>query len=83
VFLDGEFVCRAVCPELAGVTVSFREIVAARRRHRRELTRTLAERTAVVDELLALRGGQPDPPAPAEAPSPPPRRSTLKTYAEE
>lgn len=30
VFFEDRFVCRAVCPELSGQTVSLKEIVAAR-----------------------------------------------------
>jgi putative transposase len=55
VFHRGAFLCRAVCPELAGETVSLREIVSARNRRRRELKAELRERRAVVEELLALR----------------------------
>ena len=37
VFFEDRFVCRAICPELSGQTVSLKEIVAARQRGRREL----------------------------------------------
>ncbi|MEU5865488.1 Mu transposase C-terminal domain-containing protein [Nonomuraea sp. NPDC047529] len=81
IFHRGAFICRAICAELAGTTISMREIIAARRARRRQLTRDLAERSTLVDQLLAHRAGLPstarelDPPAPAQ------RR--LKIYTEE
>lgn len=85
VFLHGEFLCRAICPDLAGATISFRELIAARRRHRRDLTRTLADRTALVDQLLELRAAPTRTSDATDQPSPPAHRTApvLKTYAEE
>src|SRR3954471_3698131 len=59
VFHEGRFLCRAICPELAGATVPLRAIVRARSRRRRELRTTLRERQKAVDALLELkRGGE-------------------------
>lgn len=55
VFHQGKFLCRAICQELAGETVPFREIVQARNRRRRELRQTLQERRRLVDRLLETR----------------------------
>jgi putative transposase len=75
VFHQGVFLCRAVCPELAGEAVSLKEIVSARTRRRRELAAELRERRAVVEELLALRRHEPsveelisESPAPSQEP---------------
>ncbi|MFC4010708.1 Mu transposase C-terminal domain-containing protein [Nonomuraea purpurea] len=52
--LDEEkFLCRAICPDLAGETVSLKEITAARNARRKHLRGQLTTRTAVVDALLA------------------------------
>lgn len=51
VFHRGTFICRAICQELAGETVAFRDIVSARRRRRRELRQSLQDRRKLVDSL--------------------------------
>jgi putative transposase len=52
--LNGEtFLCRAICPDLSGQTVSLKEITAARNTRRKQLRGGLATRTAIVDALLA------------------------------
>lgn len=53
VFYQGAFLCRAVCPELAGEMVSLKDIVSARNRQRGELRIETRERQAVVEKLLA------------------------------
>jgi putative transposase len=87
-FHEGQFLCRAICPELAGETVSLREIVQARQGRRRELRQTLRERQRTVDTLLSLRGGvAPEPdanPAGNEAASEPQAEPPrLKRYLHE
>jgi len=52
VFFQNRFVCRAVCPELSGQTVSLKEIVAARQARRRDLRGELAEREASVKHYV-------------------------------
>lgn len=59
VFHEGRFLCRAVCPELAGTTIALRDVLRARNRRRRELRGVLRERTRVVDELLKLKSHEP------------------------
>jgi len=67
VFHRDHFVCRAICPELAGNTVPLREITNARKRRMRELRETIQDRRRTVDSLLEARrwssaAGQPDVP---------------------
>ena len=58
VYHEGRFLCRAICPELSGETVSLKEIRTARNRRRRQLRNRIADRRAVVDELVALHRGE-------------------------
>jgi putative transposase len=44
VFHEDRFLCRAICPELAGETVPLRDIVSARNRRRRELRQHIEDR---------------------------------------
>jgi putative transposase len=83
-FHQGRFICRAICPELAGQTVALRDIRQARDQRRRELRETLRDRRRTVDALLELRRGSsptsvPTPPAQ----DPPPTRPALKRYQNE
>ena len=55
VFHQERFVCRAICPELAGETVPLKEILRARNRRRRELRTILRDRKKVVDALLEVK----------------------------
>ena len=86
-FHQGKFLCRAVCPELAGQTVMLRDILQARDHRRRQLRETLRDRQKTVDALLDLRRGSP--PAPAESlpagtpPADETRPPTLKRYHNE
>ncbi|MEQ4725024.1 Mu transposase C-terminal domain-containing protein [Nonomuraea sp. B19D2] len=48
-----EFLCRAICPELSGTTISLKEITAARNARRKQLRGHLTSRDSVVDRLLA------------------------------
>jgi putative transposase len=56
-FHRGEFLCRAICPELAGETVALRDIKQARDQRRRDLRETLRDRRKTVEALLDLRRG--------------------------
>jgi len=55
VFHEDRFVCRALCPELAGETVPLREILSARNRRRRELRSILRDRKKIIDDLVELK----------------------------
>ena len=78
------FLCRAICPDLAGETIALKDIIRARNAHRRELRATLAERAATVEALLGLRRGTEPEPLTAEpevlASPPAPARPRLKRY---
>ena len=83
VFTSAGFLCRAICPELAGTTISLKDITAARNARRRGLARGLREGASVVDRLLAAHQeqpppGVPEPPVTALGPSTP-----LKLYRAE
>jgi putative transposase len=91
VFHRESFLCRAICPELAGQTIALKEITAARNARRRALRQGLQDRASVVDQLLAVH--QPDYDHPVYGPSagpdpdrleqtPPPPRP-LKLYRED
>jgi putative transposase len=81
VFCQNRFLCRAICQELAGETVAFREIASARNRRRRELRQAVQDRRRVVDSLWQAKcwgsGGE-TPAEPPPASSPP--RVKLKRY---
>ena len=82
VFHQGRFVCRAVCPDLAGETVPLREVIRARNRRRREVRGILKDRRKTVDALLELKRGSPEPQP--EAPTEPRRADPpLKRYFNE
>ncbi len=82
VFHQEQFLCRAVCPDLAGETVSLREITAARDRRRRSLRAQLVERAAVVETLTAARRAAPETPPTAPEPAVP-TAPRLKRYVNE
>src|SRR2546430_14711432 len=51
VYFGDTFLCRAICPELAGETIALKDIIRARNVHRRQLRATLADREATVEAL--------------------------------
>ena len=57
VFYKDRFLCSAVSAELAGETISLRDITRARDQRRRELKTILHDRQRVVDSLLLLKKG--------------------------
>ena len=59
VYYKDRFLCRAVCQELAGVTVSLKDISKARNDRRRALQKTLKERRSLVDQLLNTEPSKP------------------------
>jgi putative transposase len=84
VYFGDSFLCRAICPELAGETIALKDIIRARNGQRRQLRATLAEREAMVEALLGLRRGSDTQPDLLESESrptpPPPDRPRLKRY---
>lgn len=90
-FHDHGFLCRAICPELAGQTIALKDITAARNARRRALRQGLRDRASVVDQLLAVHqpgydhpihgpGAGPQPTGLDEPPAP---RHSLKLYRED
>jgi putative transposase len=79
VYHQERFLCRAVCQELAGETVSLKEIIRARRRRTRELHQQLAVRRSLIDQVLTSSVpavARTAPTAGAQEPPPP----TIKRY---
>ena len=88
IFYQQQFLCRAICQELAGTTVGLREIVQARRQRRRELQAGLHQRRSVVDAVLATAVSQRiaqagDPPVISMAAETGPPRPALKRYRDD
>ena len=73
VYHDGKFLCRAICQDLAGQTVSLREIVRARNQRRRELKKEIKDREELVQTYLKVHQEEPEPLLP------PPAQQELKT----
>jgi putative transposase len=81
VFHNNQFLCRAVSPELAGETLSLRDLIRARNRRRRDLRHTLQERQRTVDALLDTRRWAPSEEEAGTRPSTPePLPAKLKRY---
>jgi putative transposase len=70
VYYANTFLCRAICQELAGQSISLKEIVQARRARQRQLRAGLVHRSAVVTAFLPLPEflRPPDPPPASDAP---------------
>jgi len=81
VFHDGRFLCRAVSPELAGTTITLRDLQAARTARRRELRARLHDRVSFADHL-DLPPAIPERPQPAP-PRPRPSAPRIRRYREE
>jgi putative transposase len=84
VYHQEQFVCRAVCQEIAEQTLSLKEIIAARRQRRKELREQLSSRETAVKLLLEVHQPpvelqQPAAPSPLSDPSTP----RLKRYYNE
>ncbi len=82
VYHQDRFLCRAVCPALAGATIGLKDLVRARTARRRELRGGITERAKLVELLIGVHADAPLPVPPAEeAPSSPTPR--LKRYYNE
>jgi len=81
VFHQDRFVCRAICQELAGSTISLKEIEKARSLRRKQVRDGLSTRAAMVDRFVAVHH-EPisDPMTPAAKPVPVEVRPRLKRY---
>jgi len=91
VFHRGAFLCRAVSPEIAAVSISLKDLQAARNQRRRELRQQLVSRRSLVDILThpapaptADRSGGADPrKTNATEEDGRPRPTRLKIYRED
>ena len=54
VYHQGRFLCRAICNELAGKSVSLKDIVQARNVRRRELSKELRNRKDLVEKYISV-----------------------------
>lgn len=81
VFHGNQFLCRAVCQELADRTIGLKEIVHVRTQRRKQVRDDLKERTTLVDQLLTNHRAA----APQREPEtvPRPNRPRLKRYINE
>jgi putative transposase len=86
VFYQDSFLCRAICAELAGETVSLKEIEKARNKRRAEVRAGVGGRAALVEQFLAahqVEAPSLSPQAKASEPSTEPERPRLKRYIHE
>jgi putative transposase len=83
VFYKDRFLCSAVSAELAGETISLRDITRARDQRRRELRTILHDRQRVVDSLLQLKKGTSSEEIHAKAAAAPPSKVRIKRYRNE
>lgn len=88
VYYEHTFVCRAICQELAGQTISLKDIQQTRNQRRRHLREQIAKRKSIVDafttgprSVSSAPEVTPDPPAPEVTPDPP--KTRLKRYYNE
>jgi len=58
VFYHNRFLCRAVCQELAGETVSLKDIIRARRQRKRDLHQMIDQRRCLVDQWFKIPGAE-------------------------
>jgi putative transposase len=84
VFYQEQFLCRAICQELAGQTVSLREIEKARTERRKQVKTSLSTREALVEQFLAVHHQEaPKPETQAKEPVETTGRPRLKRYINE
>jgi putative transposase len=55
VFYNDRFLCRAICPELAGAVITLRDVLKARKQRRRGLFAQIRERSKAIDQLLEIK----------------------------
>jgi putative transposase len=84
VFFQGSFLCQAVCQDLAGQTISLKEIVRARNSQRRDLRGTINKRSALIQTYLKVHEEPAlSPESGPETESPEPTVKPLKRYYNE
>jgi len=84
VYHQDSFVCRAICQELAGQTISLKETEKARVERRKQVRAGLSSRAAVVEQFLAVHQEETFlPKTEAREPATPVERPRLKRYINE
>jgi putative transposase len=84
VFYHDRFLCRAICQELAGQTISLKEIQKAREARRKQVKAGLSTRAALVEQLLAVHQQEaPKSETQAKEPAETTGRPRLKRYINE
>lgn len=86
IFYQDRFLCRAICAELAGETVSLKEIEKARNKRRAEVRAGVGGRAALVEQFLAahqVEASSLSSQAKASEQSTEPERPRLKRYIHE
>jgi putative transposase len=84
VYHQDSYVCRAICQELAGQTISLKEIEKARVERRKQVRAGLSSRAAVVEQFLAVHQDETFPPkTETREPAPAEERPRLKRYINE
>ena len=70
VYYQDRFLCRAICQEIAGQTISLKEIIAARTEQRRTVRDQLTERQQAVERLLEVHKAATGTAGPTPGPGP-------------
>jgi putative transposase len=83
VFYQDRFLCRAICQELSGQTISLKEIEKARSERRKQVRAGLSSRTAVVEHFIAIHQEEASAPQVQVSEPEPVGRSRLKGYINE
>jgi len=84
VFYQEQFLCRAICQELAAQSISLKDIIRVRTERRRQLRTGLSERAALVDAFIAVHRETDLFPTPAPVPIiKAPKAPPLKRYYNE
>jgi len=83
VYYQDAFLCRAICQELSGQTVSLKEIEKARSERRKQVRAGLSSRIAVVEQFIAVHHEEAPLPHIEEKKPEPVGRVTLKGYINE
>jgi len=83
VYYQDTFLCRAICPELSGQTVSLKEIEKARNERRKQVRSGLSSRAAVVEQFIAVHHEEPPSLQEQEKQPEPVGRPKLKGYINE
>ncbi len=52
VFHNEKFLCRAICQDLSGETISLKEIISARQKRKNELNKLISQKRSIVAQLL-------------------------------